>query len=81
MPPIQTENGTRRELDEISREEIYGRLGDASLLVVDVLPQQAYASGHIPGAINLPLAELASRASELIPDRQAELAVYCASFT
>ena len=81
MPPIQTENGTRREFEEISRDEIYRRLGDASLLILDVLPQPAYASGHIPGAINLPLAEIASHAPDLIPNRAAEIAVYCASFT
>ncbi len=73
--------GTPGEFDEISRDEICRRLGDASLVVVDVLPNQAYASGHIPGAINLPLAEVSIRAPELIPNRGAEIAVYCASFT
>jgi rhodanese-related sulfurtransferase len=67
--------------DEISREELYRRLGDASLTVVDVLPNEAYDAGHIPGAINLPLAELAARAPEMLPSRAVEIAVYCASFT
>ncbi len=70
-----------RKFDDISREEIYRRLRDPSLVVVDVLPNQAYASGHIPGAMNLPLAEVSVRAPELLPDRAAEMAVYCASFT
>jgi rhodanese-related sulfurtransferase len=67
--------------DEISREELYRRLGDASLVVVDVLPKEAYDGGHIPGALNLPLAELATRAPQVLPVRTAEIAVYCASFT
>jgi rhodanese-related sulfurtransferase len=67
--------------DEISQEELYRRLGDASLSVVDVLPNEAYNAGHIPGAINLPLAELAARAPEVLPGSAAEIAVYCASFT
>jgi rhodanese-related sulfurtransferase len=67
--------------DEISREELYRRLGDASLVVVDVLPKEAYNAGHIPGAVSLPLAELAERAQEVLPDRTIEIAVYCASFT
>jgi rhodanese-related sulfurtransferase len=67
--------------DGISREELYSRLSDASLVVVDVLPTAAYDSGHIPGAINLPLAELAARAPALLPVRTNEIAVYCASFS
>lgn len=68
-------------LDGISREELYRRLGDPSLVVVDVLPKEAYNGGHIPGAINLPLAELAARAQAVLPSRTSEIAVYCASFT
>jgi len=67
--------------DEISREELYRRLGDPSLVVVDVLPKEAYNGGHIPGAINLPLAEFAARAQEVLPSRTSEISVYCASFT
>jgi rhodanese-related sulfurtransferase len=66
---------------DISREELYRRRGDASLVVLDVLPNEAYSAEHIPGAINLPLAELAARASNVLPDRNSEIAVYCASFT
>jgi rhodanese-related sulfurtransferase len=39
--------------DEISREELRRHLDDPLLLVVDVLPKEAYNSVHIPGAINL----------------------------
>ena len=67
--------------DGISREELLQRLGDPSLIVVDVLPKEAYSSGHIQGAINLPLAELAMHAPQVLPNRATEIAVYCASFT
>jgi rhodanese-related sulfurtransferase len=66
---------------EISREELRRRLRDSSLVVVDVLPEEAYRREHIPGAVNLPLAELSMRATDVLPDRAAEIAVYCASFT
>ena len=66
---------------EISREELYRRRGDASLVVVDVLPKESYSREHIAGAVNLPLAELALRAPDAIPQRTTEIAVYCASFT
>jgi rhodanese-related sulfurtransferase len=66
---------------EISREELYRRLGDPSLVVVDVLPKEGFNGGHIPGATNVPLAELAARAPQILPTRTSEIAVYCASFT
>jgi len=66
---------------EISRAELYRRLGDVALVVVDVLPKNSYNSGHIPGAISLPLAEVAVRAPQVLPGHAIEIAVYCASFT
>jgi rhodanese-related sulfurtransferase len=66
---------------EISREELRSRLKSASLTIVDVLPAESYAAGHIPGAISLPLESLASQARELLPDPTAEIAVYCGKFT
>jgi rhodanese-related sulfurtransferase len=66
---------------EISRQELYRRLTDASLIIVDVLASEAYIGGHIPGAISLPLAEVDSRARQVLPDRDVEIAVYCGSVT
>jgi rhodanese-related sulfurtransferase len=69
------------ETTEISREELRRRLHDYSLKIVDVLPQASYDAAHIPGALSIPLEQLASRAHELLPDPNAEIAVYCAKFT
>jgi len=77
----QTANRPADDFIEISQQELYHRLKDRSLIIVDVLPREAYLSGHIPGAISLPLADVNSRAREVIPNRDAEIAVYCASAT
>jgi rhodanese-related sulfurtransferase len=69
------------DVPEISREELRRRLHDSSLKIVDVLPEAYYVGAHIPGAINLPLEQLADRARELLPDFNAEIAVYCGQFT
>jgi len=69
------------DVPEISREEIHRRLNDSSLTIIDVLPEASYVEAHIPGAINLPLEQLADRARELLPDFDAEIAVYCGQFT
>jgi rhodanese-related sulfurtransferase len=68
-------------IPEISREELQKRLQAKSLTLVDVLAAESYASGHIPGAISLPLEDLAVRAPYLLPDRHAEIVVYCGKFT
>jgi rhodanese-related sulfurtransferase len=68
-------------IPEISREELRRRLHDSSLTIVDVLPEASYVEAHIPGALSLPLEQLASRARELLPDPAAEIAVYCGKFT
>ena len=69
------------EVPEISRDEIRRRLRDPALTLVDVLPHEAYAAEHIPGAMNLPLAELEERAPQVLFDRNADIAAYCAKFT
>src|SRR5262249_24575490 len=48
--------------------------------LVDVRTAAEFAAGHLPGARNVPLAELASRAREL-GDKRQPLVVYCASGT
>jgi rhodanese-related sulfurtransferase len=66
---------------EISAAELRQRLDDPSLHVVDVLPPESYATAHIPGAISLPVDEIAARARAVLPDLSAEIAVYCARDT
>jgi rhodanese-related sulfurtransferase len=53
--------------------------GDRSLVLLDVRTPAEYADGHIPGAINIPHSEIASRISELSNARDRDLVVYCRS--
>ena len=50
---------------------------DRSLVVLDVRTPQEFASGHLPGAINIPHAELAARVAELDGARDRDIVVYC----
>lgn len=65
---------------EISRDEILRRLRDPSLVLVNVLPREAFAEAHIPGSLSLPVGEIPARAGEVLPDLGREIAVYCAGF-
>ena len=50
--------------------------GEAPLLV-DVRTPGEFESGHVPGAINIPLQDLQRRMRELRPYRDTELVLYC----
>ncbi len=52
---------------------------DRSLVLLDVRTPAEYAEGHLPGAINIPHTELASRVAELSASRDRDIVVYCRS--
>lgn len=62
-------------LEAIAREELARRLHEGSVTVLDVRPQDEFALGHLPGAVNIPLAELQQRLADLPPDQ--EVVAYC----
>ncbi len=49
--------------------------GDEFVLV-DALLARHYESSHLPGAVNLPY-EFVDEAEVLLPDKDAEIVVYC----
>jgi len=65
----------RDELDPIGRQELLARADDGDVIVLDVRPAEEYEAGHIPGAISIPLGELAARLASL--PRDAEIVAYC----
>ena len=65
------------EHQTISRNELRARLRDRSLIILDVLPKEAYAEAHIPGALSLPVAEIETKARQVVSNLTQEIAVYC----
>ena len=63
--------------NQIAREEIVARLNDPSLLLVNVMPKEAFEEGHIPRSLNLPLAEIETKARQVFPEIGRELVIYC----
>jgi rhodanese-related sulfurtransferase len=66
------------EVKMISRDELKDRIdrGD-DFILVETLPAMAYQSAHLPGAINLPPDEVIKRAHQVLPDKTADIVVYC----
>jgi rhodanese-related sulfurtransferase len=53
--------------------------GEGGLLILDVRTAKEFAEGHVPGAVNIPHDELASRLPGLEAQRGSDVVVYCRS--
>ncbi len=62
------------DTEEVTREELVRR-AEAGVVVVDARPREEYDAGHIPGAVSIPVEDLASRLAELPADQ--EIVAYC----
>lgn len=64
--------------DLITRDDLKARLdrGD-DFVLIDTLPDTAYGKGHLPGAINIPSDDILAEAPMRIPDKDADVVVYC----
>jgi phage shock protein E len=48
-------------------------------LVIDVRGSDEYASGHLPGTINIPLGELSARIGKVSPEKNRVILLHCLS--
>ncbi len=65
----------RDNLEPVSRKELMDRLKAGIVTVLDVRPEDEFALGHLPGAINIPLSVLEKRLADLDPKQ--EIVAYC----
>lgn len=65
----------RDDMEPVSRRELKKRMAAGTVTVLDVRPAEEFALGHVPGAVNIPTAELKRRLSEL--PRGKEIVAYC----
>ena len=69
-------------VQSISRDQLKRKIDRKDdFLLVETLPAVAYQHAHLPGAINLPPDQITELAPTLLPERNAEIVVYCASPT
>jgi len=65
---------------EITREELEAKLDRGEeVVLVETLGPRYYEDAHLPGAINMPHTEVDELAPKLLPDRSAEIVVYCSN--
>jgi rhodanese-related sulfurtransferase len=68
--------------DSITRDALLEKInrGDQFYLF-EVLPRMYWRKHHLPGARSLPLEDVESTIATLVPDKRAEIIVYCWNFT
>jgi rhodanese-related sulfurtransferase len=72
---LKTYFGSRDALEPVGRRDLLKRADEGTVVVLDVRPPEEYRAGHIPGAISVPLEQLAARLSSLPRDK--EIVAYC----
>jgi len=66
----------------ITREQLNQKLESGRpFRLVEALSAEQYRQGHLPGAVNLPPDQVEQSAASLLPEKQQEVVVYCASST
>ena len=65
---------------QISQEEAKEMMDTQDVIILDVREQDEYDSGHIPGAVLLPVGTIEEEtAAEVIPEKDSTVLVYCRS--
>ncbi len=72
---VSTYLTVRDELEPVAREVLLERVKQGLVMVLDIRPEEEYAAGHLPGAINIPPDKLEQRLMAL--DITQEVVAYC----
>ena len=68
------------DYQQISQEEAKEMMDTQDVIILDVREQDEYDSGHIPGAVLLPVGTIdEDTAAEVIPGKDSTVLVYCRS--
>ena len=77
-----TESVSEAAVPTISRDELQAKIerGDQFALF-EVLPTMYWRKHHLPGARPLPPSQVTELVPQLVPDKDAEIVLYCWDFT
>jgi rhodanese-related sulfurtransferase len=64
----------------VNREQLRAMLSSPNRpVVVEALPEKYYVAQHLPGALHLPHDHVDMRAASVLPEKTAQIVVYCAN--
>ena len=62
-------------IDQIGMHDLFMKINDEKVYIIDVRPHEEYCESHLPGAVSMPLAAINEHLEKLPADR--EIVVYC----
>lgn len=65
----------RHDFEKLSVDQLQERMARDEVVLLDVRPEVEYQAGHLPGAISIPVDQLAQRVDELPPGKL--IVAYC----
>ena len=75
-----SEKGEKAMYKQITAEEAKKIMDSGEEhIILDTREQDEFDEGHIPGAILIPYTEIENKAEEMLPDKDAQILVYCRS--
>lgn len=67
-------------VEKVSREELKAKLDSGEdVVLVEALGKGHYEEAHLPGAVNVPHDRVYELAPRLLPDKGAQIVVYCSN--
>ena len=81
-PTIQASDADEAPVRTIGRDELQAKMqrGDP-LFGFEVLPTMYWRKHHLPGAKSVPPSQARELVPQLVPDKDAEIVLYCWDFT
>ena len=77
---IVAEKGEKAMYEQITPEEAKKIMDSGEEhIILDTREQEEFDDGHIPNAILIPYTEIENKAEEMLPDKDAQILVYCRS--
>jgi len=67
-------------MNTLTADQVHQKLlSDNDTVVINALGKDSFLAKHIPGSINIPAGDVEERAEQVVPDKDQEIIVYCAS--
>jgi rhodanese-related sulfurtransferase len=66
-------------MQAISREEVKSLIDSGGAVIIEALPEEEFAKGHLPGALSMPVNEIGVLAPKKLKNMDQQIITYCAS--
>lgn len=66
-------------MQAINREQVKTLIDSRGAVIIETLPEEEFAKGHLPGALSMPVDKIGDLAPKKLKDKDQQIITYCAS--